>query len=193
MAFSLAKFKSALSGGGDRSSKFEVRMIIPGLGVSESAASEKFTLTCMGTDIPPMQLGVTELPYFGRTIKIAGDRSYPDWRTTVINDEDFLVRRAMESWSHSINTAMKNTTITPSGSNPSTYKTDATIVKFGKEGQILRQYKMVGVWPSVISQIALNWGDRDRISEFQVEFAYDYWENDDDILGSAGSGVSNNI
>jgi hypothetical protein len=182
-----------MSGGGDRAAKFEVRMALPGLGVGDAAAAEKLTLTCMGTDLPPMILGVTELPHFGRTVKVAGDRQYPEWRITVINDEDYLVRRVMEKWSHGINTAMKNTTIGPYGSNPATYKTDAWIYKFGKEGQILRTYKMVGAWPVVVSPIALNWGDRDRVTEFQVEFAYDYWENDDDILSSAGSGVSNSL
>lgn len=187
MAFSIESFKAALTGGGDRTSKFEVRLTIPALGGADQAAQEKFTMTCSAASVPPMILGVTSVPYFGRDIKVAGDRVYPDWQVTVINDEDQLVRRAMERWSHLINAAQRNTTVSPVTSSPSTYKTDAEVYKYGKDGSLLRTYRFVGLWPSTVSPIDLNWADRDRIAEFNVVFAYDYWVNDSDILPGDGA------
>lgn len=188
MSFSIESFKSSFIGGGDRSSKFEVRLTIPGLVSGDAAAQEKFTMTCMAASIPPMVLGVVNVPYFGRDIKVAGDRVYPDWQVTIMNDEDQLVRRTLEQWSHRINAAQRNTTVAPVTSNPATYKTDADVYKYGKDGQLLRVYRLIGCWPSVISQIDLNWAEKDRIVEFGVTFAYDYWLNDTDIL--AGDGAS---
>ncbi len=183
--------KSALTGGGDRPSKFEIRMVIPGVGAGDAAASEKLTMTCAGASIPPMILGVTSVPYFGREVKVAGDRVFPEWTLTVINDEDYLVRRVLERWSHGVNTVRKNTTIAPYGSNPATYKTDAFVYKYGKDGSLLREYQLVGCWPSLITPIELNWADRDRIAEFQVTLQYDYWHNTSEILATDGSGASN--
>lgn len=191
MAFDLEQFKSALTGGGDRPSKFQIRMVIPGVAAGDASAGEKLTMTCTGSSIPPMILGVTPVFHFGREIKVAGDRVFPEWNLRVVNDEDYLVRRTVERWSHGINTVRKNTTIAPYGSNPATYKTDAYVYKYGKDGSLLREYKLVGCWPSIVSPIELNWGDRDRIAEFDITIQYDYWENDTDILASDGSGASN--
>ena len=166
-------------------------MVIPGVAAGDASAIEKLTMTCVGSSIPPMILGTVSVPYYGREVKVAGDRVFPEWNLTVINDEDYLVRRSLERWSHGINTVRKNTTIAPFGSNPNTYKTDAFVYKQGKDGSLLRTYQLVGCWPSLVTPIDLNWGDRDRIVEYQVTLQYDYWTNDSDILASDGSGASN--
>jgi hypothetical protein len=180
--------KAALNGGGDRSAKFEVRMTLPAVAAGDAAATEKLTFTCSAASIPPMIIGNIPVPYFGRTINVAGDRQYPEWVITVINDEDYLVRRVMEQWSHRINTARTNVTTAPFTASPNSYKTDGWIYKYGKEGGApLRVYKFVGLWPSMVEPIELNWADRDRIAEFRVVFQYDYWSNDVDILEGDGS------
>jgi len=164
-------------------------MTIPGVASGDASANQKLTFTCKGASIPPMILGVTPVGYFGREIKTAGDRTYPDWSLTIINDEDHLVRRVMERWSHNINTARLNTTAAPFGSNPATYKTDGFVYKYGKDGSLLRTYQLVGCWPSVVAPIDLSWDDRDKITEFQVQMQFDYWMNDVDILSSDGQTV----
>lgn len=187
MPFDIESMKSALVGGGDRASKFEVRMTLPTVAAGDSGASEMMTFMCKAASAPPMILGVVNVAYFGRTFKVAGDREFPEWPVTITNDENHLVRRVMEQWSHRINTVRKNVTVAPFSANPNTYKTDAYVYKYGKEGNILRIYKFVGIWPTVVEPIEYNWEDKDRITEFRVQFAYDYWENDTDILGSEGS------
>ncbi len=189
--FNIENFKSAMSGGGDRPTQFEVRMSIPAVASGDASAMEKLTFTCRAASIPPMIVGQVPLPYFGGKIKVAGDRQWPDWNITIINDEDYLVRRTMEQWSHKIKTVRKQTTFSPFNSNPASYKTDAFVYKYGKEGQLLRQYKFVGIWPSVVAEIQLDWSASDQIVEFPVTFAYDYMEDDAWIIGQDGSGVSN--
>lgn len=190
MAFDIERFKSALTGGGDRASKFEVRLTIPGVGSGLAGANEKFTLTCEATSIPPQVLGTASAFYFGREEPLPGDRVFPPWNVTVINDEDQLVRKTMERWSHMINANRRNTTVGPFGSNPQSYKTDAMVYKYGKDGSLLRTYRFIGLWPATVSQIDLSWQARDEIVRFGVEFRYSYWINDEDILASEGSGFS---
>jgi len=187
MSFDIEQMKAALTGGGDRPSKFEVRMTIPGVAAGDASANEKFTMTCVGSSIPPLITGVIRVPYFGRDIPVVGDRVFPEWSLTIINDEDHLVRRTLEHWQHGMNAVRRNTTVAPFGSNPVTYKTDAYVYKMGKDGSLLRTYRLVGCWPSVVAPIELNWGDRDRLTEFQVTMQYDYWDNDADILASDGA------
>jgi hypothetical protein len=134
MSFDIESMKSALSGGGDRPSKFEVRMTLPTVIAGDAAATEKLTFMCSAASIPPMILGTIQVPYYGRTFPVAGDRQFPEWVITIINDEDYLVRRVMEQWSHRINTVRTNVTTAPFTASSASYKTDGWVYKQGKEG-----------------------------------------------------------
>jgi len=191
MAFDIEQMKAALQFGGDRPSHFEVRMTIPGAGTGDGAASQELTFMAKAAQIPGMTLGVVQVPYFGVKVKVHGDRTWPEWTINIINDEDYLVRKAMERWSHRINTVRKNTVFNPFSANPATYKTDAYVYKYGQAGNLLRTYKLIGAWPTVVAPIDLSWDATDAIVEFPVTFAFDWMENDDNVLGGEGSGASN--
>ena len=127
-----------------------------------------------------MDLGEVQVPYFGRFIKLEGNRTYPDWEVTIMNDEDFVLRRMFEIWSNQMNLAVSNVmdpVVFPLG-----YKQDAHVTQYGKTGDTLAVYQFKGLWPKVISPIGLDWGQQNAIEEFQVVFAYDYW-----IPGPGGS------
>jgi len=134
--------------------------------------------------IPASTLGVIEIPYFGRQIKVAGNRTYAEWSPIIINDEDFAIRNAMEQWSNSINSAQGNLN-TAGGSAPSLYKSNAQVTQFGKDGSILRVYNFVGIYPTEVAAIDLAW-DSEAIQEFGVTFQYDYWEVSGGTTGTAG-------
>jgi hypothetical protein len=102
-------------------------------------------------------------------MKVAGVRQYPDWSTTIINDEDFAVRRALEAWHGAINSSENNLRTTAS------YRTTATVQQFGKDGGIVRTYTIVNCWPVNISSIELSWENEAQIEEFTVTWAFDYW------------------
>lgn len=177
MAFNISTFKSlALPTGGARPSLFQVTLADPpGIPLN---AKTKFTFTCRAAQLPASTLGTIEVPYFGRKIKIAGDRVFQNWQVTVMNDEDFDVRNMMETWSNYLNTHETNIRRT---STEAQYKSEMEVIQFSKggpsgDGSIpIRSYRLIGAFPTVISPIALDWNTTDQIETFDVTFEYDYW------------------
>ena len=66
-------------------------------------------ILCKSAALPGSNLGVIEVPFRGRTVKIAGDRTFDTWTTTFFNDKDFKLRAFFEQWANSINTHEGNT------------------------------------------------------------------------------------
>ena len=162
MPFNISNFKAnGLNFGGARPTLFEVQ--IPRLG-----AGSEFMV--QAAQIPSATIGPIEVPYFGRKVKIAGDRTYVEWTTTVLNDEDFAIRHALENWVQGINHNIGNVR------TDNDYKQDGTVRQFAKNGQLIREYLFVGLFPSEISTIELDWNTVDTIETFTVTWQYDYWE-----------------
>ena len=181
MAFNINDIRAQLAFGGARPSLFQVIISNP----VNPVADLKLPFLCKAAQIPSSQLGLIEVPYFGRRIKIAGDRTFDAWTVTVINDEDFLIRNAMEEWNNAINLYQQNVTALGSGA-PSLYKSQATVTQYGKAGETLRVYQFNGIFPQVISPIDLAWVTQDEIEEFQVQFQYDSFEILNSVTGNAG-------
>ena len=100
----ITEFRSRLSGGGARSNLFEVEIAFPeGLGVDSGLVTDKVPFLVKAAEIPASNLGNIPVPYRGRVLPVAGDRTFDPWTVTIINDTDFLIRDAMEKWSNSIN------------------------------------------------------------------------------------------
>ena len=180
MAFNVNQFSGALKSGGARGSLFQVQITNPINGVADA----QVPFMAKSAAIPASTLGVIDMPYFGRTIKVAGNRTYDTWTPTIINDEDFAVRNAMEQWSNAINAFQRNIN-TAGGSAPSLYKSNAQVTQYGKTGEVLRVYNFVGLFPLEVSQIDLDWG-AEAVEDFTVTFAYDYWEIQGGVTGNAG-------
>ena len=169
MAFNINQFQSELRFGGARPSMFEVIMSNP----INGAADEKFRFFCKAATIPASTINPITVNYFGREVKLAGNRTFGDWTPTIINDEDFAIRATLEQWSASINNHIDNTTT--SGLNTLSYKGDADIIHYGKDGRKLRTYHITGMFPTEIGEISLYWATGDAIEEFTSTFTYDYW------------------
>lgn len=181
MAFSINEIRANLTLGGARPSLFQVTITNP----VNRVADLKVPFLVRTAQIPASNLGLIEVPYFGRRIKIAGDRRFDPWTVTVINDEDFLIRNAIEQWSNAINSYEGNQTQLASGA-PALYKSQATVTHFGKAGEILRVYQFNGIYPETIAQIDLDWATTDSLEEFQVTFQYDSFEVIGGITGNGG-------
>ena len=176
----ITDFRSRMTGGGARSNLFEVEITFPGgIGISESLVSDKVPFLVKAAEIPASNLGNIPVPYRGRVLPIAGDRTFDPWTVTVINDTDFLIRDAMERWSNSINDIQ-----TAQGQiNPEVYQTSARVFQKSRLGEgpgdterDLRIYKFEGIYPNVVSSIPLDFGATDQIEEFQVTFNYLFYE-----------------
>lgn len=182
MAFNINFFQGALKFGGARPSLFQVNITNPVDVISDI----QVPFLCKAAAIPASSITPIPVRYFGREIKLAGTRTFPEWTVTVINDEDFAIRNALEKWSASINTHEGNLRDFGSGS-PVLYKSDAQVTQFAKTGLPLRVYNFVGIFPTEIGQIDLNWDSGDQIEEYPVTFQYDYWNVSGGITGDGGT------
>ena len=180
MAFNINEIRSQLALGGARQSLFQVTIQNP----ANATADLKVPFLVKTAQLPASTLGIIEVPYFGRQIKVAGNRTYAEWAPTIINDEDMSIRNAMEQWNHSINSVQGNLRAT-GGSAPSLYKASAQVTQFSKTGEILRVYDFVGLYPSEVSTIDMAW-DAETIQEYTVTFQYDYWQVSGGTTGNAG-------
>jgi hypothetical protein len=185
MAFNIDNFKSlGLALGGARPSLFRVRLSFPTVVINKVAAEAESVFHVRAAQLPAATLGTVEVPYFGRKIKLAGDRTFTDWTVTIMNDEDFTIKNALEEWSNAINTLVSNR-LNPAaagniGGTVGTYKTDIFVDQYAKDGPsdeqgIIRSYRFVGAFPTSIGAINLDWDTTNQIETFDATFAYDYW------------------
>lgn len=181
MAFNVNEIRSQLTYGGARPNLFQVQFNNP----ANSAGDLKVPFLVHSAEIPAATLGEVQVPYFGRFIKLAGNRTYSNWTVSIQNDEDFLIRNALENWSNKINSFEGNVN-TFGGPEATRYKSTARVVQLGKSGNSLRTYKFNGIFPVDVSGIGLSWADNDQIETYQVTFAFDWWEIDDTTTGNAG-------
>ena len=175
----ITEFRSRLTGGGARSNLFEVSIDFPDLAIDQRLVTDKVPFLVKAAEIPASNLGNIPVPYRGRVLPIAGDRTFDPWTVTIINDNDFIIRDAMEKWSNSINDLQ-----TAQGTiNPEVYQRSALVKQLSRQGtgpgddeKILRQYKFEGIYPNTVSSIPLDFGATDQIEEFQVTFNYLFYE-----------------
>ena len=175
MAFTIDKFRTnALNNSGARANLFDVT--IAGATVAGLSPSE-FNFSCKGAAIPAMAVGVVEVPYFGRMVKVPGNKTFENWTTTVINDEGFEIRNAFEKWIAAMGTHKENVVSIGGGTTGglSSLYGSASVSQYAKAGSVLQTWSFVNIFPVNMSEIALEWGSNDAIEEFTIEFAYDYW------------------
>ena len=184
MANTLNDFKKALNMGGARPNLFEV--VIPDFPGNEAVAkgdgASDFNMLVKGAQLPESTVGLVEVPFRGRTFKVAGDRTFAPWSITVINDVDFKIRTAMETLAQSVAQYADGSGAT----NPTDYMRPATVtqLKRGKSttGDFTstglsrsKSYNFFDIWPTSISAIDLSYDSSDVIEEFTVEFQVNYW------------------
>ena len=175
MAFNVNDFRSQMVGDGARPNLFEVSMPFPVFSAPANAQT-KLTFMCKTAQLPGVTLGVVPVQYFGRELKFVGNRTFADWTISVINDEDFIIRNAFERWMNGINSHSLNVR-NPLALAPLGYSVDGDVTQFGKQGNTLKKYKFIGMYPTDISAIDVDLGSNDTIEEFTVNLTYQWWES----------------
>ena len=99
------EFKSRLRGGGARANQFKVTLPFPGY-ASVGGETSDLAFLCSATGIPGQTVGQVAIPFRGRVLNIAGDRTFEPWTITVLNDTDFKLYRAFERWMNGINLSL---------------------------------------------------------------------------------------
>ena len=163
-------FKSKLKGGGARPNLFNVKMNFPAYALGDA---ELTSFMCKAAALPASTVGLITVPFRGRQLKIAGDRTFETWSVTVINDTDFSVRDAMERWMNGINSHNANTGF----NDPAEYQTDLSVEQLDKDGIVLKTYNFRSCFPTNIAAIELSYETVDAVEEFTVEFQVQYWES----------------
>ena len=151
---------------------------------SSASSGSLATFLVKAANIPASTVGVIEVPYRGRTLKIAGDRTFEPWTVTVLNDKGFALRSKFEEWSTKIQNLQQNL------QTPRTigeYQSSALVRQYDRQGGVVRSYQFVGIWPSNISAIDLAWDSNDTPEEYTVEFQVQYWTYAND--NNAGNSV----
>ena len=166
-------FKSRLSGGGARANQFKVTMPFPGFSAVGGETSD-LAFLCQATSLPGQSLGTVAVPFRGRVLNIAGDRTFNPWSVTVMNDTDFKLYRAMERWMNGINNMTDNEGLT----NPVDYQVDIFVDQLDRNGATLKSYTLRGAFPTSLADIDLSYSDNNSIETFTTTFTYQYFETD---------------
>ena len=170
--FNVDRFKAELTNGGARPNQFAVQLTFPNYVVSRAAAVSKSPFLVTSAELPGQSIGVTPVYYRGRLIKMAGDREFAPFTCTVINDSTFTIRTALEQWMN----GMENLRTKTGAVQPSQYQTDMFVSQLDRNGAVLKQYKLLGAFPTDISAIGLDFGTNDQLSSFQATFQYQTFE-----------------
>ena len=198
-------FRSRLVGGGARPNLFEVKLVYPE-GIATSVADKELPIDTRfmvkAANLPASNINVIDIPFRGRNLKIAGDRTFDIWTITVINDTSFRLRNAFEAWMNRIN-RVDNATgevtpidyqtnayvyqlgrdVTKAGSSVgvSEYIGDS-VGKLGKQKatnakvEVLKTYKFHGIFPTNVSAIELSYDQSDSVEEFTVDLQVQWWD-----------------
>ena len=184
----LEDFKGRMSGGGVRPNLFECELYFPSdslpAGITEDALADKTRFLVKAANLPASTLGVIDVPFRGRNLKIAGDRTFDPWTITVINDTDFSIRTAFERWMNLINKHEDAAGKT----NPVDYQKDMYVKQFGRGRAgglvptteaaipVLKSYQFYGTFPTSVSAIDLSYDSSDTIEEFTVDLQVQWWD-----------------
>lgn len=163
-------FKAKLKGGGARPNLFKATINFPGYA---NGNVELTSFMCRAAQLPGSIMSEIIVPFRGRELKIAGDRTFDVWTPTIINDTDFAVRDAMERWMNGINAHSANTGI----NNPVDYQADLIVDQLDRDGSTLKTYNFRGCFPTNIDPIDLSYDPAAAIEEFSVTFQVQYWES----------------
>ena len=172
---------------------FEVNITLPEQIAPNGDISQDMRFLVKAAEIPAANIGNIPVPFRGRVLPVAGDRTFNPWTVTVINDAQFNIRDAMEQWSNLINDLQFDV----GDINPADYQKSAQVFQLSRQSQgsgtsgnetnviqTLRTYNFEGIYPNAVSSIPLDYGATDQIEEFQVTFNYLFWTSD--LPGVAG-------
>jgi|DEB0MinimDraft_10_1074344.scaffolds.fasta_scaffold16355_1 hypothetical protein len=167
-------FRGKLTGGGARANMFSVKVNFPGY---SGGSTEDTDFMCRSAQLPASTVGLVEVPFRGRIVKLAGDRTFEPWTITVYNDTNFTVRNGFEAWMDGLNTHRGNEG-TQSNDAGSTYAVPMTVSQLDQLGTEVKKYTLVNAFPTNVSAVDLDYAQVGEIETFTVTIEYDYWTND---------------
>jgi hypothetical protein len=196
------EFPTALSAAIDITGDDIVASALGAGGKTDNGSVELTSILCKSAALPGSNLGVIEVPFRGRTVKIAGDRTFDTWTATFFNDKNFKIRALFEAWANLINTHEGNTSELFLPNQAEGYMANLYVSQLEKDqkdgGSSLRTYKLHHCFPTNVSAIDLAYDSNDQIEEFSVEWQYSFFTAAKSMDGSptpasARQGVADGI
>ena len=173
---SISDFKSNFNGGA-RPNLFKCRINFPD---GNKNTMERASFMIKAAQLPSSVIGQIEVPYRGRKLKVAGDRTFESWTITVINDTTFDIRNAFESWMDRVNSHSRNVSADAVVGQHLNYLRNMEVVQLDRDGDEagIKTYTFIDAYPINIGAIELNYETVDAVEEFTVELSYHYWTSD---------------
>jgi hypothetical protein len=168
-------FVNRLSGGGARANQYQVRLAGPGVN------TEMLSFLCRSATMPASSVGEVAVPFRGRVVYVAGERTYADWTVGIFNDAGWTIRSQLEAWSNSV---MDVGATTGGLQSPESYYGEADIIQLSRNEDVIWQAHLYSVWPTNIAEIALAYDTNDIVEEYDVTFRFNYM-----TTGPTGTGI----
>jgi hypothetical protein len=177
---SVQSFLANFTGGGLRPNRYQIVLSFPNdvllaVGGGTSTAN-KISFTCKTSSIPASAVGTVEVPFMGRQVKFAGDKTFDDWSITVLLDTDLIGRHIFEAWHDQIMGFNSNVS-TPGFVNPANYMASGVVTLLDRSGSIIETYTIESIFPTQVGEITLGFDQNDQIADQQVTFAINGWSN----------------
>lgn len=185
--FSVNSFKNNFESGA-RANLFKAYLDPPG-----NLQAPSFEFRCQTASLPGETVGIIEQPYMGRVYKIPGNRTFEDWTTTIIVDEDYALRSMFEAWSQQMGGNYTN--LWTAGEAENVYAQNLAVAQYKRDGSLSREYKFIHAWPSSITAIELGWDSNDAVETFDVTWTYSWHETKDiaSIIGGTMSWIKDKL
>lgn len=180
MTLNINDFKSQLANGGARGNLFKIIVNFPTYAIQNGQETQKSSFLCRAGQIPGATVNVIEVPFRGRMLKLAGDRTFENWQVTMYNDESFDVHSAFVRWQNGINNLQTNEGL----SDVTEYTADIRVQQLNRQEEVIKEFIIENAFPATIGAIDLKYDAATSIEEFTVNFAYQHWKSADTIVGS---------
>lgn len=180
----IADFKAQMIGGGARPNQFRVELTFPTFVTLGVIAGQRAQFLCRAASLPASTIETISIPYRGRPVNFAGERSFQPWTVSIYNDTTFNIRNALEQWQSGIQ--QYNTT--NGRTNPTDYQVDLSVHQLDRNGASIKTYKFTDAFPTNIGAITLDYEQQNAIEQFDVEFVYNFFTSNEGA--GANFGVS---
>jgi hypothetical protein len=181
----IADFKAQMIGGGARPNQFRVELTFPSFVTLGVIAGQRAQFLCRAASLPASTIETISIPYRGRPVNFAGERSFQPWTVSIYNDTTFNIRNALEQWQSGIQ--QYNTT--NGRTNPTDYQVDLSVHQLDRNGATIKSYKFTDSFPTNIGAITLDYEQQNAIEQFDVEFVYNFFTSNE----GAGAGFGINV
>lgn len=174
MAYSIGihDFIARFQGGGARPNLYMVRFNFPP-GIEAGDSSSKSYL-CKAASLPESTIGMVNVPFMGRSIKVAGDKEFADWTVTMLTDTDMDGRKSFERWMNLMNSHQLNLGVNA----PLAYYANLSVDMLGRNGEVIYTTDLKACFPINVGELTLGYDNNDAIAEYPVTFAVNYWTSD---------------